>query len=536
MSVFRADAAVFAVALLLTAPVFAAAIESHDLAPPALDSVGTLVPGQGGLPADLWSGTSAEVARALLPRLPVTTGSPVVRGLIRRLVLSAGAPPKGAADSDRPLLAELRAQTVLAVGDAAGMLALSDSIPAPARGPRLTRLRLDAALLAGRRDIACAELNAAQEDAELAKIRVLCRFAAGDGPGAALGLDLLRDRAPPDTAFITAAEAMAGLPPPKKGGLTALPSPSPVQLAAVAGAKMAIPADAVDGAEPMALPALAASEANSSDFRLAAAERAEALGVMNTDGVRKVMAQLPFTPELLATPLAGSEGMPGPRALALFVRSLDEAVDPVLVVPVVTRALEQAAARGRFATAARLLAPHILRVQPFDALPGFAPLAASALLVAGQPEGASLWYDAASRNAATAAAAARLWPVMRVWGIGDPGQAMAWVESVGPRPVLVAAGVLGALGNALPDRVLTARLDVAGSAAIAPALWELLNGAARDKRVGGTLLAGLTMLDKTGFDKADPVVLARVVAALRAVGLERDAKMLATEIVFANGL
>ena len=65
------------------------------------------------------------------------------------------------------------------------------------------------------------------------------------------------------------------------------------------------------------------------------------------------------------------------------------------------------------------------------------------------------------------------------------------------------------------------------------ALWQTLNAATADHRVGEVVLVALTILGNGGPQALPPVVLAQVVTSLRAVGLSAEALGLAREAVAA---
>jgi hypothetical protein len=504
----------------------------------AAPPLGVLMPEQGGFPATLWAGTPAALVRALLPALPDMVASPAVHGLARRLLLSAATPPADSSPADAAALIELRVSRLLALGEIDGARQLAESIPAAFNSPALARLRWEAQMLTGRVADACAGLGAAGSagDGELAEGQVLCQLAAGNTLAANVGLDVLRDRKPADTTFIAAAEVLAGLPP-TKGGITSLRDPTPLQFAALRAAKLPLPPDAVDTARPAVLAAVAEAADVAPDLRLAAAERAEAQGILATDGLRRLVEALELSPEELAQPLAHVDGMAGSRALALLARAAEAARDPAVQMPLLAKALDLAAARGRAATAARLLAPQIAMLSPQPAFAGFAPAAARALLIAGRPDVAGTWLDLAGRDPAAAKAAARLWPLARVWGVGDPAAVTAWARDTDPRQAASVLAVVTGLGLRVPEPAWVPLLGVPRSAGgPGPALTQLLADLARDGGIGGTVLTALACIDPAGFDKTDPTALAQAVAGLKAIGLEADAHRLATEILLADGV
>jgi hypothetical protein len=67
-------------------------------------------------------------------------------------------------------------------------------------------------------------------------------------------------------------------------------------------------------------------------------------------------------------------------------------------------------------------------------------------------------------------------------------------------------------------------------------LWQGLRLATEDLRLGEVVMFSLATLSDAGLAQADPTDLYRVVAALHLIGLDANARALATEAAIANGL
>ena len=68
------------------------------------------------------------------------------------------------------------------------------------------------------------------------------------------------------------------------------------------------------------------------------------------------------------------------------------------------------------------------------------------------------------------------------------------------------------------------------------ALWARLDSAARDKRVGETVMLSLLALGEGGPGQAGAIALTRVLKALDAIGLKAETRALAVEAAVAVGL
>ena len=145
-----------------------------------VDSTGVLTAEQGGFGASMWRGTGRSVVEALLPRLPVDTGSRAMRDLMRRLLLSAAGAPEGEATPGS--LVALRARMLLAMGDLGGVEALLAATSTRVADPDLAQIRVDALLLSGDNAGACAVAER-RMDAAVAvywqKVLIFCQALAG---------------------------------------------------------------------------------------------------------------------------------------------------------------------------------------------------------------------------------------------------------------------------------------------------------------------------------------------------------------------
>lgn len=523
-------------------------IEVDALKAPNPESVGVLDTNQGGFPATLWTGTAAPVARALIPLLPGASASGVVRDLERRLLLTAAPPPEGAREGVRPSLVELRAERLMALGDADGMAKLAKAAPGAVSGTVLDRLKIDAALLSGDTPGACAEIArqmATGATSDLAKAQVFCHLVAGNTLQGNLGLDLMRERKDADHAFIAVAETMAGLPPLPADKIK-LEAATPLHVAAFAAAKQPLPAQAVANASAAVARAVAQGAANNFDLRLAAAERAEAVGILGTDALRQIYLEATFAPDEMSAPLARAETAKA-RARALLFRAATDQPDPVLKAQFAAKAIELAGPVGQTAGAARAFEAILWTIKPEPTLAAVAPAVARAMLALGRVEAAAKWLDVAKGDPVAAKAAERLWPLLAV-GASGPGQPLdtaglaGWRASLTDLPAdrvarrhALVLGLLAGLGAKVPDMAWLDALDnPAGGPR--PALFALMQGNALEARLGGTLLAALASLGDQPLDKVDTITLSEVVSALSVVGLGDEARKLAIEALLANGI
>ncbi|SEH52113.1 antifreeze protein [Magnetospirillum fulvum] len=510
--------------------------EVRELNAPDLDSVGILDDRHGGLGNTLWGGTNAAIVRRLLPRLPVTD-SRATRALSRRLLLTAAAAPDKFGTDPASLL-DLRAERLAALGDSAGLAALLKTVPSASVSPALSRIKVESLLLSGDDKGACAEIAARGPDDP--RFKVFCALSGGKVLEANMALDLMRDRKDSDATFIIAADAMAGTPPPKLDKLTAL---TPLHIAAFRAAKIALPPEAIPTLAPGALAAIVANPLNALEVRLLAAERAEALGLVETDILRRLYAELTFN--AAEAQLAQSQGDRTPRGRALLLRSIPAEPSPAARAGLIARVLAAATERGAFAATARLYAPLIADLTLTPDLGPSAPPLARALIVAGRTDIAGGWLALARTDPEAAKAAKPVALLARLAAaLTDPAPielppADGLAPDAASRRAEVLLSLLSGVGEKVPPALWLASLrDPAIAPALVPrpALRAMARAAAEDVRIGETVLLTLVGLGEAGLDRADPEMLNRAVTHLRMIGLEREARALAVEAALANGL
>src|SRR5262249_19559146 len=153
-----------------------------------------------------------------------------------------------------------------------------------------------------------------------------------------------------------------------------------------------LPPDAIQNADPAVLRAWATNANVPAERRLAAAERAAALGALPLDELRLLYSQ---AGALLKTIKSGDS--PRDRAQLYFMANQD--ATPAVRAEALQSLLQAGLKRGEFAVTARLVGPLLLEVAPGRDLDWFAPLAARALFVTDQPDKAELWASVADARA-----------------------------------------------------------------------------------------------------------------------------------------
>jgi hypothetical protein len=550
-----------------TQPVPAGSIStspSHGVEVGTLDEVtpdygGPLEEGAGGFPIDMWKGTDRALVERLLPQLAVPKGSPAMRDLARRLLLSNAEAPAGR--SGGVSLFAVRAERLAALGDstdAAKLLALQ---PAHGVDPAAARLHIGSLLLAGDVDGACKAVDetrkAASADPDWQKAQVFCQLQAGQGDQAALGLDVLREENLKDPAFFALADALGGN---KSAKLDSLPAPSALDLAMLSAAKLPLPKDAAGAADPAVQAAIARDAGVDPATRLAAAEQAAAAGSLPVDELKKAYAAVSYSPGDLGNAVEVASHDPGPGGRALLFQATGAQREDGARARILQAALGRARQQGGYLLAVQVNLAYLLPLTPAPDLAWLAEDAGRALYAAGHYEQAGAWLEVARAEAAKdpqgAAAAAALAVYARIAGMGkpldwDPATVQKWRDSQargGPgadaiaRLVAVFEGLgepIGASWSMIGQRDPAnagARANGPNAAAPDPALWFNLGDAAHGHRIGETVLLALYALGEGGPARANPILLSRAIDSLRQIGLDAEARAIATEAAVAAGV
>lgn len=516
------------------------------------DTAGTLAPAQGGLGLGMWQGTSRALVEKLLPRLPVGAASPTMRNLMRRLLLSTAAAPEGKGSGKVPSLVALRVELLAKMGDQAAVNSLLGAVPGRATNASLLKLEADARFLANDNARACV-LAAAQireqKDVFWQKAFAFCQALAGEGNKAQLGVSLLSELGTNDAIYFKLMDRVLG----GNAAIESLSNPQPLHLAMARAAKVQLPKDVVGAGNTGVLRAIAVSPNAPVEVRLEAAERAELAGALPTDALRQLYMSVSFSEKDLANPLSKAEAESGPLSRALLYRtSLIQNVPSAQAEPV-ARALALARRGGRFPSAARVFQPVLQRLPPSAELAWFAPDAVRAALMNNDQGMVKAWVGllraSALFNKESAAHLAQAMPMVRLAGSPEAAawkepDLQAWWEATqdAERPRGQAAtlfALLAATGDPVPPAMWEALIDASERTTVAmptPALWFKLESAARAGRVGETVLIALLALGEGGTAQTDPIIAAKVLEALGAVGLKDDVRALALETAVAAGL
>jgi hypothetical protein len=491
----------------------------------------------------------------MLPQMPAASISPTLRNLMRRLLLTSAKPPAG--DAKKSLLA-LRVAQLAAMGDTDGMNALLAMAPNSDSDPALLRVQADALFVAGNNDGACklvADQTSSVSDVYWRKADIFCRALAGDQERAALGADLLREHGEKDPLFFDLLDTLTGVSKPK---IDSMAKAQPLHIAMARAAKIAVPGDLAAANQPTLIRMIALSPGLPPEQRLEAAERAEAMGLIETKTLREIYAGMTFSKEQLEKALSTAQADHNPMSRALlYVRASRETV-PTALAQIIQQALTLALAGGLYQTQARVYHDLIMSLPPTGDLLWLAPEASRALIVTGEQAGVNRWFDLLRAGAVmdekTAQVRNRLVPLARLAGLisdedWNPDSIAQWYAAVSitdagtpadPDDVRAQAvllfNLLEAMGDTVPDSMW--EKTVSGGSAVVPnaGLWRQLQAASVAGRVGETVMLSSVAIGPGQLGETDATVLRFVVESLRGVGAVPDARSLALEAAISGGI
>ena len=541
------------------------------------DSVGTLTEEQGGFGFNMWEGTNRSLVEKLLPKLPVNSSSRTMRALMRRLLLSTAKAPTKVNEADKALSPDLslspapgmerdgellvmRIERLSAMGDTDAVYDLLKVAPNRATDPILLKNEADVLFLSNDNSRACDLVLRQIGNLDVPywqKASIYCQALAGDHDQANLGANLLREIGEKDEVFFGLINSLTGI---EKYKITSLSNPTPLHFSMIRAAKIKLPKDVTSSDNPVVLKTIATSPNAEPALRIETAERAEAIGALDTEVLRQIYAGVTFTQETLdnALSIATTERTALSRAL-LYRTAMVENI-PSAKVEILGQVFKLAREAGMFQLTARVYYNILKNLPVTQDLVWFAPEAARALSAAGDGVAAQIWFDVMRTTGLAdekisilrdqSVPLARLggqipneeWDTVKIdnWWNAETvrGKKPVDAELIHARATLL-YNLLEALGDGVPGHRWEALLEMPSQVTtVMPqsALWQILNQAVDGAKRAEVVLVSLLMLGEFGPTQINPIVLRQVVMSLNLVGLSSEARSLALEAAVVAGL
>lgn len=548
-----------------------------SLAAPDRDQIGLVDEHGGGFLETLWQGSDLETLRKILIQLPTSVTSPAQRDLMRNMLLSAGG-IYSAEDipASSAWLIETRIARLAAMGAWDDALAMIELVPPGEMTEAIRRLRADAYLIAGRIGDACSETQAALRqvpDIYWQKVQIFCHLEKGQASAADLGLLLLREQQPGNTAYFWAVNMLRGNehePPISLGkptplllailravGLPALDMLIESGDATTVGILAEIPhLDHENSGEKLTVAEADETLRDLAETRILAAEQAVAVGTLKSERLRELYRDFSIDVKVDLRPEETSAV--GVRARVRLFQAALEQTTPMARAEIIARAFDIARADvGGVGSSVSILSllylPLLEGISPTADMVWFSGTAARMFLAARKTKAAKQWMALAQNmsriNREAASIAYGLWPLERLLSLGAKGRLPAramddWAARASELAAVQGREMFLNLFAAFGDPVeITDWQPVLGASrvmergpSVAPHVWNGLSLAAQNRRVGEAVVFALIALGDEGPAFAAPETLAKVVETLMAVGREEDARALALEAVLVFGL
>ena len=552
-------------------------INVEDLEKVDSDSVGTLTEEQGGFGFNMWEGTSRSLVEKLLPKLPVNSSSPTMRSLMRRLLLSTAKSPSDGNAIDKNISADLpngadpreendgkllvmRVERLSAMGDTDAVYELLKVAPNRSTDQILLKSEADVLFLSNDNSRACDLVLRQISNLDIPywqKASIYCQALSGNHDQANLGANLLREIGEKDEVFFGIINALTGI---AEYEVTSLLNPTPLHFSMIRAAKIKLPKNVISSENPLLLKTIATSPNASPDLRIEIAERAEEIGVLDTEVLRQIYAGINFSQEALDNALSNAIVERTSLSRALLYRKAMVENDPSAKVEILSQVFKLARETGMFQLTARVYY-NILRNLPVTQdLIWFAPEAVRILSAAGDSSAAQTWLNIINTTGLADKKIImhrdQLVPLARLngkildeeWENTKIDKWWAAEKSIRKKPIdtdvtharaTLLFNLLEALGDSVPNYRWHALLDMPPQiTTVIPqsALWQTLDQAVEGAKLAEVVLVSLLMLGEFGPTQINPIVLRKVVASLNLVGLGAEARSLAIEAAIVAGL
>ena len=526
-----------------------------------VENVGTIDATSGGFAVDMWLGTPRDTIDVLIRMLPTSSSSRVLAALRRRLLLSTAAVPQSSEPSSESFLLR-RASTLFQTGDLASVQALLSVVPPTHQEEALSKLTADVAFLTNDLSKACdvaADWVEHSQDRYWQKALVFCEALNGAWERVDFGMRLLIELGEEDEPFSALMRRIGGEP--DTASSLGHRSLRPLDVAMARAARATLPKVADEVPAAWLLRSFMEDPGVPLRARIAIAEQAEGAGLAKPEELTRIYGEMQVSPELLESAVSVANADPGPQGRALLFRATRAQGSAFGQAQAIGQAREVASSRHLFGQMARIYGPIVREFEASSQLGWFAADAALLLVAAGDLEAARPWLGVAEREAAFGPEAGdawhRVWPLVRLVA-GDAllewraEQLQGWWDrtrvndpQTANQKAALLFGLLSALADPIPSTAWRGLIGenrstgvAAPGLAIGPdlAVTRALNDAIDQGRLGEAVALILITLGKNKFDAMSPVVLVDTVRALKNLGLEQDARLLAFEIATAAGL
>lgn len=498
-------------------PALLAKYELPDYARRSLDRVG--LSGDDALPANAFGRADGRFLEALMRRTHAPVASRWLSILLRRTLMSAVDTPGRVGGAD---FAAERAWLLLRMGEAAGARAVVQSVDADRATPKLMQIGMQAALATGDPEAMCPFVDAARKvsnEPGWTLARAMCLALSGDPALAGATIDAAKRQVQGRSIDILLAEKVVGAGAQGRRAVTvewdgvSYLSAWRYGLASATGVE--IPAALFGTAGPQVRYWRALAPGVEPSARARDAEAAAAQGVLSNLALVDLYGEIE----------ASDDSSTVESAIAGDLRTAYVGATAAERVTALKGLWEDKNAGGGSYSRLVMTARAAARLRPGDA-DGEADRMVAAILSAGLDRNARRWAAAAPVGGDAWAMLALSDPMKRTWDYNEVGRYGGSSE----KAALFFAGMAG-LGRLVPDDVARGAEKYGVDVGARDPWSRAIDAAARANQPGTVVLlcaAGMQTRDWRGVSAG---ALYRMVAALRATGLEGYARMIAAEAI-----
>lgn len=506
-----------------------AALEEEEIEPPVeipdearrpLDHVGLLGPGDTGLGSAAFGNADGRYLSTLMRRLDAPLPSRWASILLRRALLSDVRTPAGVQPAD--WVAE-RAWLLLRMGEADGARMLVQSVDVDRFTPKMFAVAVQTALATADPAGLCPLVGPGRETSDepvWALSDAICAALQGEPSRASALIDQARRRGTARGVDLLLTEKMVGAGTDSRRAVTIdwgeVDGLNTYRFGLAAAAGMDIPANLLMAAGPRMQAWQARAAMIPLDRRTGAAETAAAMGVFSNPSLVEMYSLLADQTD--PAELQASVG--GRLHTAYAGRTLDARMGAI-------RSLW-----GEGDTPARRYARQILtavaaaQLPPSEALDGEAHLLLASMLSAGLDDAAARWAQRAA--SLDGDGGERAWALLAVGAPRQPFELGTSRVENHAQGALLFAGLAG-LGRIEQASQADLAQDLAVPIGRENSWTRMLDRAVRERQPGTVALLAALGMQTSRWEGVPPAHLFRIVRALRQVGLEYEARMIAAE-------
>lgn len=502
-------------------------IEIPDFARRPVDHVGPLTPEKGGLGDGAWGNANGRFLSTLMRRVDAPLPSRWASMLLRRALLSRV--PAPALVNPVDWTAE-RAWLLVRMGEADGARMLVQSVDVDRFTPKMFQIAVQTALATADLAALCPLVEpgrSATDEAVWPLAEAMCAALQGDAAQASTMIDRARRASNLDPIDLSLAEKIVGAGANTRRAVTVqwdeVDRVNSWRFGIASATGLTIPARLMDAASPHVLAWQARAAMVPLDQRLGAADTAASLGVFSNQSLVGMYS-------LVADSTDPSEmaGTVGSRLRTAYVApDLGGRMEAL-------RSLWTDAKTPTARHARRILtAVAASRIRPNPALADDADDLIASMLSAGLDEKVARW--GAAVGGMTGEASDRAWAMLAVASPGarpiDAGRIDAYGNAAGGHGKRILVAALAGLGR-IDGGAVEATAEDAGVNLAARNRWtQALDRAAADRQPATVALLVAAGMQTGGWSGVPPEHLYHMLRALRGVGLDYEARMIAAEAI-----